>query len=240
MGSVSATVESVNLIKGTTIMKILSRATLIGAVALSTTLGVCTSSSVTASAATATAQQPPVRDGSHDFDFIYGKWRMPNHRLKKRLEGSHEWADFITCDEGGPLPGGIGDTDYWKANIWKDFVGVTVRTYDPKTGLWRIYWVDNTFSGGVIQPPVVGKFKDNVGIFEGHDTFNGKPILVRFTWTVNTRESRDAAGWERALNPAGAPVIAKWEQAFSTDDGKTWETNWYNEFIHDDNCTPTS
>lgn len=30
-----------------------------------------------------------VRDGSHDFDFIYGKWRMPNHRLKKRLAGSH-------------------------------------------------------------------------------------------------------------------------------------------------------
>jgi hypothetical protein len=76
----------------------------------------------------------------------------PTIVLKKCLEGSHEWADFITCDEGGPLPGGIGDTDYWKADIWKDFVGVTVRTYDPKTGLWRIYWVDNTFSGRVIQP----------------------------------------------------------------------------------------
>jgi hypothetical protein len=26
--------------------------------------------------------------------------------------------------------------------------------------------------------------------------------------------------------------------SFSTNNGKTWETNWYNEFIHDDNCTP--
>jgi hypothetical protein len=95
-------------------------------------------------------QSAAVRDGSHDFDFIYGKWRMPNHRLKKRLAGSHEWVDFVTCDEGSPLPGGIGDIDYWKASYWKDFVGVTVRTYDPKTGLWRIYWVDNTFSGGII------------------------------------------------------------------------------------------
>ena len=92
--------------------------------------------------------QPAVRDGSHDFDFIYGKWRMPNHRLKKRLAGSDEWDDFVTCDEGSPLPGGIGNIDYWKASYWKDFVGVTIRTYDPKTGLWRIYWVDNTFSGG--------------------------------------------------------------------------------------------
>ena len=169
-------------------------------------------------------QAAVVRDGSHDFDFLYGKWRMPNHHLKKRLAGSHDWDDFVTCDEGRPLPGGIGDIDYWKASFWKDFVGVTVRTYDPKTGLWRIYWVDNTFSEGVIQPPVIGKFQGNVGIFEGPDTFNGKPILVRYTWTVN---------------PTGSKVVAKWEQAFSPDGGKTWETNWYNEFIHDDNCVTT-
>jgi hypothetical protein len=131
---------------------------------------------------------------------------MPNHRLKKRLAGSHEWVDFITCDQGSPLPGGIGDIDYWQASYWKDFVGVTVRTYDSKTGLWRINWVDNTFSGGVIQPPVVGKFDGNVGIFEGPDTFNGIPIIVRYTWTVN---------------PKGSNVVAKWEQAFSTDNGKT-------------------
>jgi hypothetical protein len=101
---------------------------------------------------------PAVRDGSHDFDFIFGKFSMPNHRLTKRLVGSHEWVDFITCDEGAPLPGGIGNTDFWRASYWKDFVGVTVRTYEAKTGLWRLYWVDNRFSEGVIAPPVVGRF----------------------------------------------------------------------------------
>jgi hypothetical protein len=155
--------------------------------------------SATAAQAPNPMQSSTVRDGSHDFDFIYGKWRMPNHRLKKRLAGSNEWDDFITCDEGSPLPGGIGDIDYWKASYWKDFVGVTVRTYDPKTGLWRIYWVDNKFSGGVIQPPVLGKFDANVGIFEGPDTFNGIPILMRFTWTVNPKAS-EAAKWEQTLN----------------------------------------
>ncbi len=179
-----------------------------------------------------------VRDGSHDFDFIYGKWRMPNHRLKQRLAGSHEWVDFITCDEGRPLPGGIGDTDFWKANYWKDFVGVTVRTYAHETGLWRIYWVDNTFSKGVIDKPVVGKFDGNVGIFGGPDTFDGKPIVVRFTWSINPQQAQTE--WEKRLNPSGARVIAKWEQAFSTDGGETWETNWYSEFIQDDNCTPSS
>lgn len=186
------------------------------------------------------ARGSPVSDGSHAFDFIYGKWRMPNHRLKKRLAGSHDWADFVTCDEGSPLPGGIGDIDYWKASYWKDFVGVTVRTYDPKTGLWRLYWVDNTTSGGVIEPPVVGQFKGNVGIFQGPDTFNGKPIIVRFTWTLHPKRSEVDSKWERAMNPRGSRVVAKWEQAFSADGGKTWETNWYNEFIADDHCTPTS
>jgi hypothetical protein len=180
------------------------------------------------------APSSTVRDGSHDFDFIYGKWKMPNHRLK------HDWEDFITCDEGNPLPGGVGNIDYWKTSYWKDFVGVTVRTYDRKTGLWRLYWVDNTFSQGIIQPPVVGKFKGNVGIFEGPDTRNGQPIVVRFTWTLSPKGVSPAEKWEQMLNPKAAPIIAKWNQAFSTDGGKTWEINWYNEFYHDGNCTPTS
>ena len=93
--------------------------------------------------------------------------------------GSHEWADFVSCDEASPLPGGVGDIDYFKASYWKDFVGVTVRTYDSNTGLWRIYWVDNRFSAGVIQPPVVGKFKGNVGIFEGRIPIKVYQIVVR-------------------------------------------------------------
>ena len=218
--------------------KIVSHAILGGAILAFTALSVYAPDSVPA-ADSPTAQSAAVRDGSHDFDFIYGKWRMPNHRLKKRLAGSHEWVDFVTCDEGSPLPGGIGNIDYWKASYWKDFVGVTVRTYDPKTGLWRIYWVDNTFSEGVIQPPVVGKFKGNVGIFEGPDMFNGVPVTVRYTWTVDPNGLQAGEKWEQVLNPQGSRVVAKWEQAFSTDGGKTWETNWYNEFVHDEHCTPS-
>jgi hypothetical protein len=192
-----------------------------------------------ASDSSRSAQPETARDGLHDFDFLYGKWKMPNHRLTKRLACSHEWVDFITCDEAGPLPGGLGDIDYLKASYWKDFVGMTVRTYDPKTGLWRIYWVDKRFSEGVIQSPGVGKFEGNVGIFEGPDTFNGIPIIVRFTWTVNPNlQASDR--WEKALNPDNSRVVAKWHEDFSSDGGKTWATNWYNEFIRDDNCTPTS
>ena len=59
---------------------------------------------------------------------------------------------------------------------------------------------------------VVGGFKNDVGTFYAEDTFNGKPIRVRFLWT----------------NLATKP---HWEQAFSDDGGKTWETNWIMEFV---------
>ena len=37
------------------------------------------------------------------------------------------------------------------------------------------------------------------------------PILCRFRWTIHSDEK------------------ATWDQAFSTDDGGTWETNWVME-----------
>ncbi len=83
------------------------------------------------------------------------------------------------------------------------------------------------------------KSDGNVGKFEGRDTESGVPVVVRFTWTLKPTPAQVSAPWERALNPSGVKVVAKWEQAFSADGGKTWETNWYDEFIHDDNCTPT-
>jgi hypothetical protein len=62
------------------------------------------------------------------------------------------------------------------------------------------------------QPPVVGGFRDGVGVFEGDDVFEGIPIRVRFVWSDITSHS------------------ARWEQFFSSDAGKTWEKNWSMEF----------
>src|ERR1700748_329950 len=61
-----------------------------------------------------TTQVTATRDGSHDFDFLFGKWKMPNHRLLKRLANAHEWEDFMSYDECGPLPGGIGNQDIFR------------------------------------------------------------------------------------------------------------------------------
>jgi hypothetical protein len=53
-----------------------------------------------------------------------------------------------------------------------------------------------------------GGFKNGVGTFYGDDMLNGKKVLARFLWTDIT------------------PTSGHWEQAYSPDGGKTWETNW--------------
>ena len=89
----------------------------------------------------------------------------------------------------------------------RQLVGLSLRFFDPKTRLWSIYWTD-TGRSGLLEPPVVGSFSDGVGVFECDDTFDGRPIIVRYVWSEMTA------------------TTARWEQSFSEDGGKTWETNW--------------
>jgi hypothetical protein len=152
-------------------------------------------------------------DGSQDFDFYMGRWRIENKRLVKRLAGSREWETFEATAHARHLPGGIGNYDDFVAETWRPgFVGMSFRVFSPITKKWSIYWLDNKTSGldptGRLTVPVVGEFKGNVGVFTCDDEFEGKPIIVRYIWSNITANS------------------ARWEQAFSPDGGKTWETNW--------------
>ena len=84
--------------------------------------------------------------------------------------------------------------------------------------MWSLYWVASNI--GVLDPPVVGSFENNVGHFFTKDTFNGKNIIVVFRWDVRDKDH---------------PV---WSQAFSPDNGKTWEWNWYNVSERINNKSP--
>jgi hypothetical protein len=146
------------------------------------------------------------KDGARAFDFLMGSWKVHNRRLRERLKGSTEWVEFEATSVARPLLGGIGNEDEFRTGYWSDFVGMSFRFFNPETRRWAIYWADSR--RGVLDPPVFGSFSGGTGTFEGKDTFSGLPILVRFTWSrVDTATPR-------------------WEQAFSADDGKTWETNW--------------
>jgi hypothetical protein len=147
--------------------------------------------------------------GVHDFDFFVGKWQTHSHKLKERLAGSHDWEDFDGTIRSFKLMNGMANVDDTEFDMPEGiYRGVAPRAYDPKTGLWAIWWIDGRNPHGAVDPPVRGRFIQGVGTFYGDDTLRGKPVKVRFVWSNIT------------------PTSAHWEQAFSGDGGKTWEVNW--------------
>jgi hypothetical protein len=141
-----------------------------------------------------------------------GIWKVQNTFLAKRLQHSHEWLRFQATDIESPLRTGTGNLEYYLTNHWPGLVGMALRLYDPHAHKWTIYWSDNRFSQGVLQPPVSGTFKDGVGVFEGADHVGSIPITVRYTWRNIDHDH------------------ARWSQAFSRDQGRSWETNWIMDF----------
>lgn len=154
-------------------------------------------------------QQASNLSGVHDFDFFIGSWRTHSRRLKDRLVGSHDWEEFDGTIRSYSLMGGLANVDDTEFDTPEGiYRGVAPRAYDPKTGLWAIWWIDGRNPHGALDPPVKGRFVHGIGTFYANDTLRGKPIKVRFTWSQIT------------------PTSAHWEQAYSGDGGKTWETNW--------------
>lgn len=146
---------------------------------------------------------------ARDFDYLVGTWKLRNRRLKARLAKSTEWVENDARVEMHQILNGIGNIDkFTDSSFGQPYEGVALRLFNPKTRLWSIHWADSNL--GVMDPPLVGSFENKIGHFFGRDTFRGKPIIVVFRWDV-----RD-------------PTQPIWSQAFSQDNGKTWEWNTIN------------
>ena len=151
--------------------------------------------------------------GLHDFDFLVGTWKGHHRKLKEKLANSHDWEEFDGTLSMRKLMDGYANVDDNLFNTPEGaYRGVGLRSYDPKTGQWAIWWLDGRNPFGELDPPVKGRFERGVGTFYATDTLRGKPIRVRFVWSGIT------------------PTTAHWEQAYSADDGKTWEVNWIMDF----------
>ena len=113
------------------------------------------------------------RTRSQDFDFFMGRWEVRNRRLVERLAGSDEWDEFDSKVAVRHLPGGLGNEDVFCTDYGGGFVGMSFRFYDPETGEWSIYWAD-TRRPGLLDPPVIGSFSGDTGIFEGSRHVRGQ------------------------------------------------------------------
>lgn len=144
----------------------------------------------------------------NDFDFLEGKWKVHNRKLKKRLCGNNEWNEFESEIHMHKTLNGFGNIENYYATFDNaPFEGQAVRLFNPLTRLWTIYWID-TNNCIMDEHPVSGSFERGLGKFYATDIFDGKKILVLYQWDATN---------------AAMPI---WSQACSDDDGKTWEWNW--------------
>jgi len=154
---------------------------------------------------------PTKTSSRNDFDFFVGKWKIHNKKLKTRLNDCNDWTEFEALCECRKILDGFGNTDSFKTEFdGKPFEGMTLRLFNPQTKLWSIYWADS--NAVVLDVPQIGSFDGGIGKFYARDVFAGKPIIVQFCWNATD------------------PKIPIWSQAFSADEGQTWEWNWYMTF----------
>ena len=162
------------------------------------------------SASRAQAESPAAaaaRNGAQDFDWEIGTWKTRLRRLAKPLSGSDEWLEY----EGTSVVRTVLDG---RANLVELKVegpagrieGVSLRLYAPQARQWSLNFAN--IRNGLLTRPVLGGFRNGIGEFYGQDELDGRAILVRFVISEVTADS------------------ARFEQAYSNDGGRTWETNW--------------
>jgi hypothetical protein len=151
-----------------------------------------------------------LRDGQHDFDFATGNWKFHLKRLEHPLTGSNTWVELdgtSTCRKIWDGRANIDEVEVNNSEKHLHIQGMTLRLYNPESHQWSLYWA-NAAKGTLGLPPVIGQFKNGRGEFYDQEDFNGRAIFVRYVWSDIT------------------PTSAHFEQSFSDDGGKTWETNW--------------
>jgi hypothetical protein len=130
---------------------------------------------------------PDLRDGRHDFDFEIGSWTFApsgyGHVVRKLWNG----ATIAQLVIQKPAP---------------HVRGSLLSLYNPSSREWNVYWADA--NDGTLSPPLAGSFHNGIGTFIGHDTVDGRPVMIRVVYSHVTQRSFQTV------------------QSVSQDNGRTW------------------
>lgn len=159
----------------------------------------------------------------HDFDFLIGTWNVHNKRKIGHLSQVEQasgqdagWEEFSGRDMFEKQLDGRAVVEHWEATLpaGEKALGLSIKAYEPSTQQWSIIWIDNR--NPLDFRPLVGGFEAGVGtFFQVIETPEGQPLHVRFIWDEISAST------------------ARWQQAFSSDAGKHWETNWIMAFTRE-------
>jgi hypothetical protein len=150
------------------------------------------------------AQTPKeARDGQHDFDFNFGTWKTHIKRILDPLSGSSKSIELNGTVTVRKVWDGRAQLEEIEADgpngHWQ---GMTLFLYNPQAHQWSQSFVNS--KSGVLNPPLIGAFKDGRGELFASDTVNDRSILVRAVWSDIT------------------PDAHHFQESYSNDGGKTW------------------
>jgi hypothetical protein len=162
-------------------------------------------------ACAAAGQPAAARDGQHDFDWEIGAWDTRLKRLREPLSGKTDWVEYAGMTVVKPVMGkraNLVELDVRGAAgaIAAHITGISLRLYQPASGEWTLHFAN--LSNGKMTDPMTGSFSAGLGRFHGHDSVDGRTVAARFLIIPVSFDQ-----W-------------RFEQAYSADGGRTWETNW--------------
>jgi hypothetical protein len=154
------------------------------------------------------AAEPAVeRDGQHDFDFHLGTWKSEITHLDHPLMGSTKWIKCQGTLAARKVWDGRAQIEELEADCPDHHIeDLLLFLYNPESHQWSLNAA--AVDDGVVNRPMFGEFKGGRGEFFDQETYKGRTILVRQVWSDIT------------------PTSHHFEQSFSDDGGKTWETNF--------------
>ena len=157
--------------------------------------------------APATGPVPAQHDGQHDFDFELGIWKTHLKVLRHSPNAGTAWVEY----EGTSVVHSIWEGRANMVELEVDGLSghveaINLRLYNPAAHQWSLNFANA--SQGTMSVPTVGEFKNGRGEFYDQEVVNGRTVLVRNVWSDISANS------------------CHFEQAFSGDGGRTWETNW--------------
>ena len=151
----------------------------------------------------------PAKPG--DFDFLAGKWKIKNRRLK--VLGTDQWEEFDGESTCWTILGGIGSIEELRIPVGS-YLGMGLRLLDVEKKVWNDFWI-SAKNGVLTTPGQSGIFKNGVGTFIADDMDGDKPIKVKGVWDRITSNS------------------CRWFQSISTDGGVTWQDQWFMDWTKD-------
>ena len=151
-----------------------------------------------------------------DFDFLMGIWRCHHRYRVRRLADCNDWIEFDgTAPRARSWAASATPTRATSPCRATRYTGMSLRTWDPDTSRWSIHWLDSRRPGYSFRRSTAASRNGRRSVrhlLRRRRASRAAPIRVRLIWSRIAEQS------------------ARWEQAFSLDEGNNWETNWYMDF----------